>query len=201
MVITIGATMKKLLISIIILLAFAINVEARGLMMVGGSVAAASCSLGEDGFTADTTSVKIGDEDYWYVGLQTWSNASERCICKVSAKLVATGTITSKTFKARIWTMSGTALNSELTNSPSAAVTGAAWSATTVDFDFSPCVIVGAAASVAITINQEEVWDAENYASIYYTAVSSMTGAYARWQAAKVRAATGAFDSQMKVWW
>jgi hypothetical protein len=79
MVITIGATMKNLFISILILLAFALNVEARmNAAVIGGGVVATGCN-----YTGCSAGCKLFD---WDCSTTTVTNN----VCTMGADKVAT---------------------------------------------------------------------------------------------------------------
>lgn len=104
----------------------------------GGGSCPADGSPSIDQSTQDNAQRTGGDDDYFYVG-DKWTDASTRQICKVRFYLgLNAGSVTSKFYTCRIYTLTGTALNTVVTNGQSNSVAGSdAWSNTAVYFTFS----------------------------------------------------------------
>lgn len=124
--------------------------------------------------------------DRYYAGLAAWSDASARVICKLRFKLsLNTGSITGKTYKAAIYSMTGTALNAEL--GVSSGIAGSdAWDSTDVIFTM-PDVNVSASTNYAFVIYMDGAADAANFANVRYDDVSALiSGNMAVWNTVKV---------------
>lgn len=119
--------------------------------------------------------------DRYYVGLSGWSDASARTICKLRFKLsLGAGSITGKTYKAAIYTMSGLNLDT-LVGSASTGVTGNnSWSETDVIFTM-PDVVLSASTSYAFVCYMDGTADASNYARFEYDDVSSLVPGKMAW--------------------
>jgi hypothetical protein len=133
----------------------------------------ASYTLLYNATTASLFEFNVGDVDNsTYIGWSAFDPGASRDIGKIEFKMsLKTGSITGKTFTARIWSMSGTALNVNLASS--AGVTGDdAWSATLVPFIFTPYTI-SSGTSYAITLDAGG-FDGSNYAVGYYNSTGGM---------------------------
>jgi hypothetical protein len=90
----------------------------------------------------------------YYTGT-TWTPSSNVSVSNVILKLKAYADISIYTYVIRIWSLSGTSLNAEITNSPSVGVVGnPSWSDTEVKFAFATPVSLTASTQYAITIDR-----------------------------------------------
>lgn len=142
-------------------------------------------TLLESSITAGGGAWPIGDTAtgaHNYAGQLNWSNASARTIGKVAFKLSKTaGSITGKTFTAKLWSLSGTTLSSALATST--GVTGDnAWANTTVEFIFPAPYTTTGATNYAFTIEMSGGFDASNYAEGYNVTPSTIAGELAWWE-------------------
>ena len=162
--------------------------------------AVATCAIGDDSTAGEYSALLTAgnDADRYYVGQYNWQNASARCICKVSLTLTKQGSITGKTYVARIWSQSGSNLGTQ--QGASTGVTGSdAWSSTLVDFEFASCINLSASTNYAITLDNSAT-DGTNYVSI--TAVANtITGTSGWWGSDKAIVNDSGSDLSMKIWW
>lgn len=196
-------------IYILILILFASTCFAGGVtdkvksVIARRNAAAPSCSLGESA-SSGANGIEVGDLPIRYhIGQYQWQNASSRCICKVSFFLTkSAGDISSKTYSSTIHlvptadfgTLLGTSANVNGNNS---------WSATEVEFAFSPCVTVDAATNIAITISPNQAADGSNYAMATYDSTGgTITGSTSRFTDSGNGGADYApADMKMKIYW
>ncbi len=152
--------------------------------VVAPSSGAPTYTLLYDSVTAQTGGWPVGDVgNHTYAGVLQFTDSVSRTIGKVSVKLdKSAGSITGKTFRVKIWSMTGDALNAVLATSD--AVTGSdAWSATLVDFVFSTPYTTTGSTNYGITIDMGGS-DGSNYASGYNTTPSLIPGHLGFWNAA-----------------
>jgi len=116
----------------------------------------------------------------YYAANAHWTNASPRTVKKVVFRLnKIAGTIVGKNYTARIWTMTGDDLTTEVGTSD--AVAGSdGWSNTDVEFTFSTPVSLSAATEYAFTVDAG-VSDASNYAGGLNTTPKTIPG-WLTWQ-------------------
>jgi hypothetical protein len=203
----VGDTMKKTILFICILLAFACQVEARGLstMIMGGGVAAAG------GATCQATPfynqsavlspfmVAAVDTDHAYAGEQDLDFGASKSICKLEFTISCTyGTCSGGTYYAQIYTMSGTSLNTLVTNGQSGNVSGSnTWSQSVVAFTWSgsyPSVTNGTSYGVVVSSSAQ---GESNYIRVYG---SDDDGYIAAWNTAKARYDYGAGKIWLKAY-
>lgn len=138
------------------------------------NTSSASYTLVYDCYTASNFNTDIGvSTSEKYIGT-FYNDASARNLSKITFKMTkGGGSITGKTYKARLWSLSGTALDTEL--AVSSGVSGDdVWNATSVDFIFvSPFTTTGGTA-YAITISEEGSADATNFAYVAYNSTGGM---------------------------
>lgn len=121
-------------------------------------------------FAGGSTVYVCYSNTYYYAG-QGYFNDSARTIGKVAFKVTATGTISGKTYYARIWTQSGDNLATNVATSD--GVTGVnAWSASEVEFVFSTPYTTTGSTNYTITIDAGSA-DSSNYIQAYYVATAS----------------------------
>jgi hypothetical protein len=161
-----------------------------------------SCSVGEDSTSGEYQSMfSIGTSaGNYYAGQYEWyDDTTARCVCKVTFTLTAQGSITGKTYVARIWSLSGTSLDTQ--QGASTGVTGSnSWSATDVDFTFSTCVNISASTYYAITLDNGGD-DDTNYVQFTHVDGSTLTGKTGWWTSGKTISNDSANDPSMKIWW
>jgi len=140
-------------------------------------------------FEASTNAFDVGNAaDTVYMGLAAFTDASRRCISKVAFKLTKqAGSITSKTYRARIWLVynSGSSPTTVLDTQMAVSdpVTGSdAWSLSEVNFTFPTPFWTDAGSYYAITIDANQTHDASNYARGYF--VNAALYARGAWRAA-----------------
>lgn len=170
------------------------------------NTSSASYTLVYDCYTASNFNTDIGvATDQVYAGTR-YNDASARNLSKITFKLTkGGGSITGKTYKARLWSLSGTALDTEL--AVSSGVSGDdAWNATSVDFIFvSPFTTTGGT-DYAITVSEEGSADAVNYAYVAYNSTGGMPSppsgaARGIWQSNKAQFANNSgFACEMKAY-
>lgn len=122
----------------------------------------------------------------YYAGQGQWSPASGTVsICQVSMTLTkAAGSVTGYTYYAKIWSMSGTSLDTVL--GTSAGITGSdEWSDTNVDFTFTSSVSCTAGTDYAITVDHGAVADGVNYILVNRTGSNTINGYISGWKTDK----------------
>lgn len=154
--------MKKLLFLLVILL---IGAGARRWIPPAGSSPPPGYTLVYDASAAITNVAKIGDiGNRTYNGQYQYNDSIARSIGKITVRLTAaSGDISGKTYTVRIWTMSGSNLGSNVASSSGVSGNNS-WSATDVDFLFSPAYTISTSTNYAVTIDQGAD-DSTNYAS------------------------------------
>src|SRR5574340_127761 len=193
--------MKKLII-LVLLLAYpahaqVISGQFSGILgqSAGGGGSCSATPLID--FETYSSGGQVGNDDAHYYGGNGVAITGTKCICKVSFSLYAHGTITSKSYTAKIWTLSGNNLNTLLGTSD--AVTGSSWSHVFVDFSFPTCVSVSDA-TVAVTLDQGGT-DGTNFVDMDYATSNGYTGSYDRWNSAKTsQAANASQDRELKLY-
>lgn len=170
------------------------------------TTASASYTLLYDCYTASNFAFGFGDSTgEWYFGT-SYNDATGYNLSKVTYKLTkGGGSITSKTYKVRLWDLSGTSLNNEL--AVSSGVSGDdSWSATSVDFIFVTPYTTTGGVDYAWTINVEGSADAVNFAQAAFNSTAGMpsppaSAALRRWTDTKTQqGSNAAFSSEAKVY-
>lgn len=119
----------------------------------------------------------------WYFGQKNWSDASSRQICKLGFKVVSkNGTVTGITYRAEIFTLSGSSLNASLGTSNGldggSLLTGANWNI----FEFASPISVSASTNFGLTVRRDGSVDASNYIVMRETeAVGTLAGTRSVW--------------------
>jgi len=162
------------------------------------------------GYTLVYNSINTGTDQWpfgstatgerYYASQKDFSDASALAIGKVVFKLVkAAGSITGNTYRARIWTVTGNNLDTNVATSD--GVTGSDfWSATEVDFIFSTPYTTTGSTNYTITIDSGAD-SASNYAAAYNRTPSAIPGSLAWHQASKVlNQEFSTYDLQMKIY-
>lgn len=154
-------------------------------------------SANENNF-GDTTST-------YYTGALYYNDSTARTIGKIGFRVAKkTGSITSKTFTVRLWSMSGSSLNTELATS--AGITGDnSWTNTSiVDFIFSTPYTISTGVNYAITIDAGGT-DGSNYATGYFNGTGSfpspMPADRGFWRSDKLlQAQNSGYNTEMKLY-
>ena len=170
-----------------------------------------------DYYTANTSELGVGVEDATsYSGEDNFQDSSGRTICNFEAKVTANGTIDTKSYYAKVWTLSGDNLDAAICTS--AAVTGdSGWSFDTVAWDFENCTgsacsasgcAISASTDYALTLNCGTdpstlcTPDASHYLSVIWADSDEGTGQMARWNSDKSMSNSySGYDVQIKVYW
>ncbi len=180
---------------------------AWGVMgVMGGTSAAAACSTGSrdnSGTVIGYISVVNGDTKNYGGQGQNYAAQDTQCICKVTFNLTQVGDISGKTFTANIWgPISGTYDAIPTTPiSTSAAVTGAAWSSTAVDFSFSSCASMTAGSKYYVTVNMDGNSDGTNYIRLNMMNNGVYSGLDTWWNKSKAFTNGGVVDVWLKLYW
>lgn len=127
-------------------------------------------------YNSDTTggsTVNSSNGNFTYYAGHTLYNDSGNKIGRISVRLTAVGTITGKTFVAKIWTTNG-GQDCVSTVATSDDVTGSnAWSDTLVDFTFSTPFTNSAATNYNITFAEKSgTADSSNYITVSYQSIA-----------------------------
>lgn len=142
----------------------------------------------------------LATNERFYAGGLYFTDASARTIGKITIKMVkAAGSITGKTYTVRLWTLTGSALNSNVASSD--GVTGSdSWSATEVDFIFSTPYTTTGSTNYGITIDAGTS-DASNYAAAYNKTPQNIPGDLAWWSSSKsLDTSFNTYNLQMKIY-
>lgn len=123
----------------------------------------------------------------FYAGQRNWSDAAAKTICRLDFALsLANGSITGKTFTARIWTMSG-ANNLGTNVASSTGVTGSnGWSNTFVEFDFPTPYLTTGSTSYGLTVDSGAVDGTNNATCRFNSSDTGLAGTFDRWSNALV---------------
>jgi hypothetical protein len=169
----------------------------------GGSCPAdGSPSIGNSTLSNDDEQIVTQTTDRYYYGQGRYSDASTRDICKVAFYIGAhNGTVTSKHFVAKIWTMTGDNLNAVITNGTSDQTTGGAdgwyyflWSGS------KPTMTGGS--TYAITMECVEGVDGTNNVVAWQDTPSSISGNKMVWSSAKVvDVDQTTYDCNIRLYW
>lgn len=127
------------------------------------------------------------DTDRYYFGLSTWSDASARVVCKLGFALTKnTGSITGKTYRVAVYSMTGTALNA-VQGAVGAGTPGVdSWSGTMVRQALGSDASLSASTNYAFVVYQDAAVDAANFANGRYDDVSALlAGNVALWNTVK----------------
>jgi hypothetical protein len=180
------------------------GLAAASLKTINGQDATAAGGGGSstfyDGITAGTDVWPIGETStHYYAGLGNWTSDASGFIEKITVKLgLHAGSISGKTFHARVWTRSGDDLLVEVGTSD--GVTGSnAWSLTNVEFPFSTPCARAAATAYHITLDMGGI-DGSNYAGGYHHA-DTQSGNLAWWGSNLVSGTMlSGFDFQLAIY-
>jgi hypothetical protein len=206
--------MKKLLsISILLILlfpAFAYAGGAMGLMMGAASGGAAqTCTIYKDATQSTPVAIdKIGySTTYSSAGQGEWTpDSGTVSICRVDIQLQGKGDPSAIEYVARVWTMSGTSLNTQI-GVDSATLTGVtggdAVATYTLTFTTPVSATNNGSTLYAIVLHRlDGGYDTTNYIIPYRgaTATDYLTGQFRLWAANKANADTSTPDCYMDIW-
>lgn len=108
-----------------------------------------------------------------YIGLSGFQETTSRILGKVTWKITkTTGSISAISYRCRVWSLSGTALNTALATSD-AVLGDNGWSQTSVDFIFSTPYTLASGTTYAITLDAGGI-DASNYISVFFESRGSV---------------------------
>lgn len=148
---------------------------------------------------ADALDINSWSGNY-YRGVQPYSPAAANVsICRIDANMSKTGTITGKTYYAKIWATDGTDLTGSAL-ATSGSVSGAAWSDTWVTFTFSSPYEIHSGTNYVFTINSTDAADGDNYAIWNASSPPGFQGGQSRFTSAGVRSDFGNNDLMIKVY-
>lgn len=135
--------------------------------------AAGGYTLVYDSSTAGGSTVNGSNSDLnYYAGHTLFNLGSPFAVGKIIVRLTSAGTITGKTYVAKIWT-SNVGQDCVTAVATSDDVTGASWTDTEVTFIFSTPFTPTASTNYNITFAEKSgTSDATNYISMHYRAIS-----------------------------
>lgn len=137
----------------------------------------------------------------YYSGQRAWSNAAAKTICRLDFQLsLANGSLTGKTFTARIWTLTGTSLNVNVATS-TGVVGSNGWSATWVQFDFPTPYLTTGGVSYGLTIDSGTPDAANNAALLKNTTDTGLSGSNENWNDAGVFQSGAAEESCLRIYY
>jgi hypothetical protein len=139
--------------------------------------------------------------DNYYAGQSAFNPGADASVCKISFFVRSVGNVTGKTYTARVWTMSGTSLNSNIGSSDS--IGGGSWSTEQlITFTFSIPVSLTNGTSYGITLDGGG-YDATNYLEIRLKQVTGndISGAYRNWHDDKVVGQAATTDTYIKIYY
>lgn len=127
-----------------------------------------------DSSTSGGSTVNSSNGNFTYYAGHTIFNDSSRILGKISFRLTSVGTITSKSYVVKIWTVTGGAAQDCGTLlATSDAVTGASWSDVDVDFVFSSPYTTAGSTDYNFTVAEASgTADASNYITVHYRTIS-----------------------------
>lgn len=153
-------------------LALSIGTQLSNVATGGG----ATCSMVySNDATGGLLNFGQGDGNTW--AGSTWTPTNNCSVCEVWWKLTkGYGTLTSKTYKAQVWTLNGTSLDTKV--GESSGVTGdTAWSGTWVRFVVPSPFSVSSSTQYVVVVTTE-TYDASNFAQVSYAGLSGVTSKF-----------------------